>query len=288
VERHCDREFLNRVVLVSDGLANRGVTDTEELQGIARRFRSRSISVTTMGVGLEYNENLMMGLSQSGGGNYYFIESPGSLGPIFHQELRSMATIAAQNAILELSLADGVHLRDVIGCEQRREGKRITIPIGDLYAGEERRLTVELEIPGGHGTIEAVKGTLRYDGKHGWLDQWPAFSANIRYGRTLAEIEQSRDPVIQAQVDVALSTRNVDRAMKALDAGNRDAAMRELKSAQATVMMSPAVISEGAGGAILSNQRLKLEAFRRMITDSADLRKAKKAIQFENYQTQKR
>ena len=40
-----------------------------------------------MGVGLEYNENLMMRLSESGGGNYYFIESPQSLDSIFRQEL---------------------------------------------------------------------------------------------------------------------------------------------------------------------------------------------------------
>lgn len=63
VERHRDKEYLNRVILLSDGLANRGVTDPHELQRMVQRYRGRSVSVTTMGVGLEYNENLMVRLS---------------------------------------------------------------------------------------------------------------------------------------------------------------------------------------------------------------------------------
>ncbi len=288
VERHRDREFLNRVILLSDGLANRGITTPHELRHIAQRYRSKSISVTTMGVGLDYNENLMMGLSQSGGGNYYFIESPNSLASIFRKELRRLSSIAARNASIELTLADGVHLHDVIGCEQQHNGERITVPIGDLYSGEQRQLTVELEIPEGSGTLQAVKGVLRYEGKHGWFESWPSFAASLHYTRILAEVDKNRDDDIQALVDVAISTRSVDRALKALDEGRKDDAAKELKAAQSAVMMSPAALSKGAGGAVLGDQRVRLESFQNLLRDSVDLRKAKKAIQFENYQVQKK
>jgi len=288
VERHRDREFLNRVILLSDGLANRGITSPHELRRIAQGYRSKSISVTMMGVGLDYNENLMMGLSQSGGGNYYFIESPNSLASILGKELRSVSSIVAQNASIELTLADGVHVRDVIGCEQQRETKQITVPIGDLYCGEQRQLTVELEIPEGSGTLQAVKGVLRYEGNHGWFESWPSFTATLHYTRILADIDKNRDSEIQALVDVALSTRSVDRALKALDEGRKDDAAKELKAAESVVMLSPAALSKGAGGAMLGDQRARLESFQYLLRDSVDLRKAKKAIQFENYQTQKK
>jgi len=288
VDRHRDREFLNRVILLSDGLANRGITSPHELRRIAQGYRSKSISVTTMGVGLDYNENLMMGLSQSGGGNYYFIESPNSLASILGTELRSVTSIVAQNASIELTLADGVRVRDVIGCEQQREAKKITVPVGDLYSGEQRQLTVELEIPEGSGTLQAVKGVLRYEGKHGWFESWPSFTATLHYTRIVAEIDKNRDNEIQALVDVAVSTRSVDKALKALDEGRKDEAARELKAAESAVMLSPAASSKGAGGEMLGDQRARLESFQNLLRDTVDLRKAKKAIQFENYQVQKK
>ncbi len=288
VERHCDREFLNRVILLSDGLANRGITDPHELKRIAQHYRSKSISVTTMGVGLEYNENLMMGLSQGGGGNYYFIESPNSMASIFKKELRSLGSIVAQNASIELSLADGVHVRDAVGCEQLHEGKRVIIPIGDLYSDEHRQVTVDLEIPEGSGTLTAVNGILRYEGNHGCFESWPSFAGTIHYTRMFADVDKNRDNEIQALVDVALSTRNVDRALKALDEGRKDDAARELKAAQSAVMLSPAAYSKGASGAMLGEQRARLESFQNLLRDSVDSRKAKKAIQYENYQVQKK
>ena len=288
VERHRDREYLNRVILLSDGLANRGIVDPHELRRIAQRYRGKSISVTTMGVGLDFNENLMLGLSQGGGGNYYFIENPKSLASIFRREFRSLTSVAVQNATVELKLADGVRVMDVIGCEQQRDSKRVTIPIGDIYSGEQRQLTVELELPEGAGTLDAVTGVLHYDGKHGWFESWPSFTASVRYTRILAEINNYRDNEVQALVDMAVSTRSVDRALKALDEGRKDDAARELKTAQATVVLSPAAYSKGAGGALLGDQRARLESFQIMLRDSVNFNKAKKVMQYENYQVQKK
>jgi len=106
--------------------------------------------------------------------------------------------------------------------------------------------------------------------------------------RILAEIDKNRDNEIQALVDVAVSTRSVDKALKALDEGRKDEAARELKAAESAVMLSPAASSKGAGGEMLGDQRARLESFQNLLRDTVDLRKAKKAIQFENYQVQKK
>ena len=288
VERHRDKEYLNRVILLSDGLANRGVTDPNELQRMVQRYRGKSVSVTTMGVGLEYNENLMIRLSESGGGNYYFIESPQSLASIFRKELKSLSCVVAQNASVELRLGDGVRLRDVIGYEHRGEGKEIVIPIGDVYSNEHRELTVELEIPEGTGVLNVAKGVLKYDGKRGWFESWPSFAAEIRYTKDLSEVDRNRDHETQAKADVAVSTRNVEKALRALDEGRREDAARELKNAQDAVMASPAAFSTGAGASLLIQQKGRLESYQQLLKDSTDDRKAKKAIQYENYQVQKK
>ncbi len=287
VECWRDKEYLNRVILFSDGLANRGVTDPCELGRMVQRYRGRSISVTTMGVGLEYNENLMMRLSESGGGNYYFIESPQSLDSIFRQELQSLSCVVAQNAFIELRLGDGVHCHDVIGDEHREEGKAVVIPIGDVYSNEHRELTVELEIPEGTGTFNVAKGVLKHDGKRGWFESWPSFEVSIHYAKDFSEVDRNRDHETQAKTDVAVSTRNVEKALRALDEGRREDAARELMDARSTIAASPAASAGGIGTSLLIEQRGRIESFQQLLKHSTDDRRAKKSIQFENYKTQK-
>jgi hypothetical protein len=167
------------------------------------------------------------------------------------------------------------------------DGKEYVIPIGDLYSGERRELTVELEVPEGSGTLTVAKGVLRHDGKRGWFESWPSFSATVRYTRLLAEVDKNRDLETQAKADVAISTRRVEQAMKALDEGRHEAAASELKAAEMFINSSPAA-SSGAGTAAIQEQRIRLQSYQGILKDSADARRAKKSIQFDNYQTQKR
>lgn len=287
VERSLDREYVNRVILLSDGLANRGITDLHELGRIARRYRARSISLTTMGMGMDYNENLMVGLAESGGGNYYFIESPHSLASIFHREFKTLSSVVAQNAQIELRLGRGVRLLDAIGCEHRIDRDEYVIPVGDLYSGERRELTVELEVPEGTGKLTVARGLLRFDGRRGWLESWPSFSTTVRYTRILAEVDKHRDLDAQAKVDVALSTRRVEKAMKALDEGRHEDAAMELKAAESSLATSSAAAIAGAAGEAIQDQMLRLQSYQSILKDSPDQRRAKKAIQYNNYQTQK-
>ncbi|MEX1276751.1 MAG: VWA domain-containing protein [Bacteroidota bacterium] len=283
VERHAGREFANRVILLSDGLANQGVTDPHELNRIARRYRGKSISLTTIGMGLDYNENLMVGLSESGGGSYYFIENPRTLASIMREEFNQLSTVVAQNATIELLPGQGVRLIDVIGYEHKAEGDRLVIPIGDLASGDRQELTVEVDIPEGSGSITAVRGTLRYEGK-GLFESFPSFAATVRYSGDVTVIEKNRDNEVQAKADIARSTRNVEQAMHAMDRGDMDEAAGELKAAETMIATSIANAPAGAGAEFLLQQRSRLEQYQHILKDSVnDARRAKKAIQYENY-----
>ncbi len=287
VEKNLGREYVNRVILLSDGLANQGITDPYELNNIARRYRTKSISLTTMGVGLEYNENLMVGLSESGGGNYYFIESPHNLASIMRKELNLLSSLVAQNASVELTLGRNVHVRDVIGCEHQNAGDRYVIPLGDLYSNDRRELTVELEIPEGVGTLTVATGTLRYESDRA-PERHHSFSASVHYTRIHAEVEKNRNLEIQAKADIAVSTRKVEQAMKDLDAGRQGEAEKQLKEAASFLSASPAASQSGAGKAMILQQQQQLESYEKTLQDSSEnLGRAKKTIQYKNYRTLK-
>lgn len=280
------KEYVNRVILLSDGLANQGITDPYELNRIAREYRSRSISLTTMGVGLEYNENLMAGLSESGGGNYYFIESPHSLAHIMRKEFNAMTSILAQNACIELRLGPSVRLSDVIGYQWKQEGDMYVIPLGDLYSSDDRDLTIELQLPEGTGSLKAVSGSLKFNSDKAELRESPEFSATVQYTRDEKVVEKNRDMEAQAKADIAVSTRNVERAMEALDAGRPEEAEQQLDDARDALKSSPAAAS--GSGLMLRQQAERLGSFQSMLKDTAgDSRRAKKAIQYDNYRTQK-
>lgn len=287
VERYAGKEYVNRVVLLSDGLANRGTTDPRELGRYARKFRERSLSLTTMGVGLDYNENLMTSLAAEGGGNYYFIESPRQLASILGKEFDMLGCVVVQNTVIELSLGRGVKVLDVVGTEFITGDGRLRIPVGDMYAGERREFTVELDIPAGTGTRLVAEGDVRFEPVRDRVSISRLVSVNVTYSSDAAEIERHRDLKTQARADVALSTRGVERAMNALDQGKGDVAQEELAAARRELQASPA-----AGGALtgeaIKEQDAKLGAYQQRLKDGPGaLPKAKKSIQYDNYRTQR-
>ncbi len=96
--------YVNRVLLLSDGLANEGITDPEKLRSIAqKRFREQGIGLSSFGVGADFNELLMTNLAEYGGANYYFIDMPDRIPEIFAKELEGLLSVVAQNAKLKIT-----------------------------------------------------------------------------------------------------------------------------------------------------------------------------------------
>ncbi len=281
--QHARKEITSRVILLSDGLANRGLTDPMQLNAMAHRFRRQSVSVTAMGVGLDYNENLMVGLAESGGGNYYFIESPSTLASIMHRELKDASSIACRNAVLEFDLGTGIEVRDVIGYSWERRGSGGAISLGDLYQEEEREITLELMVPGGRDKTTVFEGNVTFEGTE-VARQEKAATALIAFTQDERAIEHNRDLDVQGKADIAVSTRKVEEALDALDAGDEAEAVVRLEEAKSVLSASPA--ASGAGSAEIREQLGRLDAFKDSVMTS-DTRRAKKAIQYENYLQQK-
>ena len=108
VTQNLDDESINRVILMSDGLANRGVTAIDQLTALARQKFGDGISTTTMGMGEDFNEDLLMEMANAGGGAYYFIESPEVAPFIFQEELQGLLNVVGQNLVVSIIPTDQV------------------------------------------------------------------------------------------------------------------------------------------------------------------------------------
>jgi Ca-activated chloride channel family protein len=146
VSNEINPDGVNRVILMSDGLANRGITDPDQIKRLVRKARAKGMTITTMGLGLEYDENLMQGIAEAGSGSYYYIESPTSISRIFRQEMYAMANTVASNAEVVFTPGEGVSKVDVFGYETTENGSIVSIPMEDFYSGEKRTLIIRLQV----------------------------------------------------------------------------------------------------------------------------------------------
>jgi Ca-activated chloride channel family protein len=291
-EKNASGEYVNRVILLSDGLANQGITSKVELERIANKYRSRGISLTTMGVGLEYNENLMMGLAESGGGNYYFIESSYGLAGMLQKEFHSLSVVLVQDASIGLKLGRGVQVEDIICCPYTIEGDRPIIRIGNLISNDRREITVRLRIPprcDDETRLLVARGTVYYESSEVRVGRVEPFEVWVNYTRDAAVIEKNRDLDAQARADVAISTRQVENALRLVDEGKREEAEKEMSRAVEFLGNSAATSLESQAGAEVRSQMARLQSYADTLREAKDdTRRAKKAIQYDNYMTQKK
>jgi Ca-activated chloride channel family protein len=91
IQEYFSSKRINRVILLSDGLANVGPSSTRDLRRLGSDLAEKGISVTTIGVGDDYNEDLMAGLAEASDANYYYVQDTEKLPEIFAKELGDWA-----------------------------------------------------------------------------------------------------------------------------------------------------------------------------------------------------
>ncbi len=144
------REFrasdkVSRVILLSDGQANIGPSSPEELGDLGRKLGAEGISVTTIGLGLQYNEDLMSKLALASDGNHAFAETPEDLIKIFNSEFGDVLSVVATDIIINIECRPGFKPKRVFGRDAKIDGNRIQLKLNQLYAAQEKYLIVELD-----------------------------------------------------------------------------------------------------------------------------------------------
>jgi Ca-activated chloride channel family protein len=160
------KNYLNRVILLSDGLANEGITDIEKLSSIARDWEDKDVYTTAMGVGSDYDDQLLTLIATGGAGNYYYIDKPAAIPTIFARELSGIVNVAASGITVDLALEPGVRVAKVHGYQYRDLGNsRYEISVGDIASSQEYTIFVELQLPAVNEEKTVSLGTVacRYD-----------------------------------------------------------------------------------------------------------------------------
>lgn len=142
------RGYVNKVFLLSDGLANRGVTDRHKLAQIVKdKNRKDGITISTFGVGNEFNENLMTDIADYGKGNYYYIKNSSDIPEIFATELRGMRNLVGQGTKMKVRFPkENLRVSKVFGYPYEVEGDQVTIDFKDVFSGQKKSVLIKFDI----------------------------------------------------------------------------------------------------------------------------------------------
>ncbi len=139
-------DSVNRVILLSDGHANVGPSSPGDLESLGRSLIKEGISVSTLGLGASYNEDLMSQLASAASGNHVFVEDADYLVEVFNREFDDLMSVIANSVEIRVDLGAGVRPVRVLNTHARIEGRRVQIPLAQLYAGQQRYFIVEVEV----------------------------------------------------------------------------------------------------------------------------------------------
>lgn len=231
VRKHLGGPYSHRIILLSDGLANVGPSSPEDLARLGAALVKEGISVTTVGIGNDFNEDLMTRLAEKSDGNHYFVESSADLPRIFAQELGDVLSVAARQVVIEITCPPGVRPLRIIGREGRIRRDRVEIHLNQLYGGQEKYALIEVEVdPGQAGqSREIAAARCRYRNALSGRDESSSALARARFSRDREEVVQSANkPVVKAVVENEMAESR-DKALDLYNAGRKDEAVRELK-----------------------------------------------------------
>ena len=114
-EAHAADDALYRVMLLSDGVVTAGINSTETIVAKSAEYNQKGIGITTIGVGADFNQELMYELANQGGGNFYFIQDAAKLMDVFIHEIEYLMTPVAENLKISFFLPQGFEVEEIYG-----------------------------------------------------------------------------------------------------------------------------------------------------------------------------
>jgi len=286
VRKHTEGRYVHRILLLSDGQANVGPSAPEDLGRLGAALMKERIAVSTIGVGSDYNEDLMTRLAQNSDGNTYFVESSRDLPRIFARELGDVLSVFARDVRLEIEFTDGVRPLRIIGRDGRLDDRKVEIRLNQLYGGQAKYALVEVEVPAGAARAERRLASARcsYENLLSRQSERAEAEASIRYSDREHEVVKSVNVSVQKEIAVNDLAEAQELAIRQADKGEREKAAATLRSASERVRANAKVYNfadaqlekdtAGAAAAAAAIEQRGLDNMSRkgLMTDSYQMR----------------
>ncbi len=279
---------ISRVILMSDGQANVGPSSPAELERLGRELAGEGISVTTIGLGLGYSEELMTRLAAASDGNHAFVENPEQLADIFNKEFGDVFSVVGLDAEVEIECPEGVEPLRGLGRGVKIQGRRASFKLKRIGAKQERYAILELKLSKGIAQDSAAIADVRVS----YLDPKTkkrnklAGKAKVSFSASQKEVSRSRNATVSASVATQIANEVSAKAVATRDAGNIVEAKKQLEQNAATLRAEAERIGAKSPAAAAPLRKLseKAEADARAMS-GRNWNKQRKSMTADQYRT---
>ncbi|MFP2931674.1 vWA domain-containing protein [Pyxidicoccus sp. 3LG] len=242
---HLRQYRVSRTILLSDGQPTMGLVKDSELFGLVRSMRNEGITVSALGVGEDFQESLMRGMAEQGGGFSGFIDDSARLAEVFSRELDQATSTVARRVELELQVPASVRHIEVLGVPTTREGGVLKVPLYDLAGEQSVRVVAKLtlETGGDSGMLPLLDATARYVDVHRDAPAETALRLSAEVTTDAERVRANLDKDVRVHATRALGTQQMLAAAEAMNQGNREAARGLLDNARKIFGSSAAALS---------------------------------------------
>ncbi len=255
VAKNKDAHRLNRVVLLSDGQANVGPSRPDDFAVLGRALLSQGISVSTIGLGMRYNEDLMLQLARASDGNHAFARDPSDLITIFNKEFDDVLGSCAQTVSVDIELKPGVKAVRALSRDGVIEGQTAKFTFNQIYAATEHYVLVEVELDKALATDgEQELGVVKVAYTAPDSDARQSLDATIRgrFTASDAEVKAGVDAKVAEAVVEQVTRERAQRAVTLQDQG-------KIKEARDLLLQNAAQIQGLAAVVAPSKRMLELQ-----------------------------
>jgi len=239
--------YVSRIIFLTDGAPTSGVKDHTSIVGLAQQAREAGVALSTLGFGIEYNEELLSGIARAGGGAHFYISRPEMIPEVFRLEIGSVLRVIAKNLRAELHLAKWTQCIQVHGKEAQISERLVALPLVDLEANSTLTALAELAtLPRAPGTYRIARALLTFDDVASQGRRQLEQPAVVRFTTADSEVPAELRPEVARELQVAQAARQLQQTIVGLKT-------MQLSATQALQQL-------GATQSLLAQQGRQLEA----------------------------
>lgn len=293
VEKTFRKGYVNRVLLLSDGLANRGITDKQELNNIVKKKSDyNGITISTFGVGNDFNENLMADLAIFGKGNYYYIKNSADIPEIFASELKGVRILIAQESRIKVKFPSNyLSVKNVFGYHYEVSGDEIIIDLKDIFSAQKKSVLIKFAVNRKIDSRQEFESELTYyDARDNMRRVEENINTPIIPVNSVSEYEEGVNISVKQNVIRQEANDIMEQAILDADSGNYENAREKIRKGKEYMNEQSGSVPSSPE---MTEQYNNLDKYDKELENiesksEEDRKEMQKSGKYQNYETRKK